>query len=120
MVIALSAIIFFDVTPSATDLDRKINHKPLANIIPGQKIHISAKFSDQASNIESVRTFFKTNEDDRFYFITMEKTQGNTYAGVLPASLPGTKKLEYIILARTKADEILRSSHYLINTREWT
>jgi len=118
MAIAFTAVVFFGATPGGTDFERKISHKPLTNIIPGQKINISAEFSDQASDIETVRTFFKTNEDDRFYFITMEKSHGNTYAGVLPAALPGTRKLEYTILAKTETNEILRSSHYVLNTPE--
>jgi hypothetical protein len=109
--------LFLWVCGSAAVADDQVEimHDGIHRASVGDRIPISVTINDPRHSIETVRTFFKTRLDDRFYFVVMEKTRGKTYTGVLPAPLRGSERLEYVILAKSTSDQIVRTRRYVVD-----
>ena len=105
-------------TVAAADDSIEIMHQAVSPVSVGGQVDISATVDDPHNDLEMVRVYFKTTQDDRFYFVAMEKTRSNTYTGVLPAPLRGSDSLEYVIIAKSTSDQIVKTRHYVVKVED--
>lgn len=103
---------------AAADDKFEIIHNKISHASIGDRINISATVNDPHRNVETVRAYFKTALDDRFYFVVMEKHPDNTYSGLLPAPLPGSESLEYIILGKSTSDQIIKTRRFVVEVED--
>jgi len=101
-------------TAAAADGEIEIRHDAIDYVSLGKPIDVAATVNDPNDTIETVRTYFRTTLDDRFYFVAMDKHSDGTYSAVLPAPLRGSKWLEYVILAKSSSDQIVKTPHFAV------
>lgn len=112
--IGIASFLLLGGVASAAENDLiTIEHDAIGSISVGEPVKISLAINDPHGEIEMVRTYFKTTQDNRFYFVTMKKTEGNIYTGVLPAPLYGAKSLKYQVLAKSTSDQIVKTPRYV-------
>ncbi|MFC1772285.1 hypothetical protein ACFL3A_02905 [Pseudomonadota bacterium] len=113
-ILGFTSLYLFTGAAAAADDRIAVMHDAVSHVSVGDQVGISATINDPHSDVETVRTYFKTSQDNRFYFVVMKKTSGNTYTGLLPAPLHGAESLEYRILAKSASDQIVKSPRYVV------
>lgn len=93
-------------------------HKSLKEIGTGVRAEIRAQVSGDGEAVRDVRAYFKTQPEERFYFAPLQSAGGDRYVGVLPAMGVGTESFDYFILARTDADEIVKTEVFTVRVEE--
>ena len=105
-------------TSAGADNSVTLDHDAVDQVSVGHQVNISATINGPRGNVETVRAYFRTSEDERYYFVEMEKREDGTYGGTLPAPLRGAESMEYVILARTATDSIFKTPRYLVQVQD--
>jgi hypothetical protein len=106
-------VLFFLFISSTVIASVEMEHKPIKKAKSGSRISLSAKVEDKENGIDVVRTYFKVQEEARYYFVPMQ-TVGKNYLGILPAPSLGTKFIDYLILAKNGAQDVVKSQNFTI------
>lgn len=101
----------------APKVTTKITHKPAKEFVSGQRITLVAKVKDK-QGVDLVRAYFKSAQADDYHFVVMEKSGKNSYAGVLPAPAKGAESVEYLILVKNAADQVIKTQTYLTPVKD--
>jgi hypothetical protein len=107
-------VVFAQTTAPPT---AKIFHTALNYFIPGFRIKIRTGVADSAG-IMLARCYFRSKEGSQFVFVDMLPTTSNEYEGILPAPLPATQTIEYIILVVNFNKVVIRSQTFSVSKAE--
>lgn len=94
--------------------DVDIEHKPVKKAKSGRRIPLSANVEDKTHGVDLVRTYFKEQQETRYYFVPMALKDGK-FAGILPAPAFGTTFVDYLLLVKNGANEVVKSQNFTIN-----
>ena len=107
----LSLLLCLPGTPVlAAEANTKITHKPLDSVPAGQRITLEAKVKDPAG-VAVVRAYFKAAEGADFHFVPMTG-KGQRYRAILPAPAAEAGSLDYLILVKNAADQVVKSQTF--------
>ena len=95
-----------------------IKHNPISSVLSGHRTNVTADVKDDTHGIDVVRAYFKTAEESRYFFVALSKSEGDTYIGTLPAAALGAGVMDYLILVKNSADEVVKSQNYTINVKD--
>ena len=95
-----------------------IKHNPISSVLSGHRTNVTADIKDETHGIDIVRVYFKTAEESRYFFVALSKSEGDTYIGTLPAAELGAGVMDYLILVKNSADEVVKSQNYTINVKD--
>lgn len=112
-------VINIPVISFGADVETEITHRPIDDTYSGIRIEMEATVTDP-SEIAEVRIYFKSSEEDNYFFVKMINTKDDKYIGVLPSPSKETKQVEYLILVRNNADPslIVKTQNYTIDIKE--
>lgn len=111
LIATLALFVFTGNSPQA-EADIAIKHKPVSSMLSGHRTNVSVKVKDKKHGIDIVRAYFKTPEESRYYFVDMANTDGDNYVGTLPAAALGAGVMDYLIVVKNGADEVVKSQNY--------
>lgn len=89
----------------------RIEHRPVESVSAGERIGISAKVSDP-SGVELVRAYFRAQDASDFSFVGMELMRRGSFEGTLPAPANGTDWIDYLLLAKNGANQVVKSQTF--------
>ena len=95
----------------------KIEHKSIDRAVAGQRIDVSARVTDPAG-VDTVRTYFRAKDGTHYSFIAMQAASGNDYQGTLPAPANGAEWIDYLILVKNGADQVVKSQTFRMQVRD--
>lgn len=95
----------------------KIRHRPIKYFIPEHRIKITAKVKDK-DGVNLVRCYFKAEGQANFVFVSMNKTSGVKYDGILPAPSKYTNSIEYLLLVVNRKNVVVRSQPFTVNKED--
>jgi len=95
-----------------------IKHKPVTNMLSGHRTNVSVDAKDKEHGVDVVRVYFKTPDENRYYFVAMTKAEGDTFVGTLPAAALGAGVVDYLILVKNGADEVVKSQNYTATVKD--
>lgn len=107
----------------------EILHIPIEEAKTGKRITIYTEISDD-SGIDVVRVYFRADDSTDYYFVILEPVEnreynlyekfksigdnfdGAAFEGILPAPSKGTQKIEYLILVKNNANQVIKTQIY--------
>lgn len=89
----------------------KITHSPIETFVPGKRVQILAKISDDAG-IDVVRCYFKTPAEENYVFVPMSLNADGKYEGILPAPSDATETIQYILLAVNGNNQVVKTQEF--------
>ncbi|MEM7209657.1 MAG: hypothetical protein AAF434_17695 [Pseudomonadota bacterium] len=110
----IAAVGLFCGLTSLSWAEIEIAHDPIESASSGERISMTAVVEDSEHDLETVRTYFKSSEDSQFYYVSMSSEDGENFASVLPAPSAGVGSIEYFILVKNSADDIIKSQNFTV------
>ena len=89
----------------------KIKHSPIEYFIPGKRIKIQTQIKNP-KGIKLARCYFKAEGEANFVFVTMDAMGKSKFHGILPAPSNSTKTIEYLFLAVTNENQIVKTQTF--------
>lgn len=90
----------------------KMKHESPDTFVPGFRIILEAKISDEAG-IKEARCYFKAKDSAEFIFVDMQKADGGLEA-ILPAPDLGVRAVNYFFLSLNGKNKVARSQVFEI------
>lgn len=115
-VLALFGAAIFLFTSSVA-AQTAMKHENRTNVSSGQRIPLQVDVSGD-EDINMVRSYFKSADGSRYFFVPMQKLGEPVFKGLLPAPSLGTKKIEYFFLASTVSREIVKSQSFYLDVED--
>ncbi len=98
-------------------VDTKIVHKPAKAFVSGQRIALEAEVKDP-TGADVVRVYFKSVQATDYHFVAMANVGGNDYAGTLPAPAKGAGSIDYLILVKNGANQVVKSQTFRVDVKD--
>ena len=90
----------------------EVKHKPIKYFIPGHRISLDAKVTDE-SGVKLVRCYFKSGEQAEYVFVPMTITGGQQYRAILPAPADYAQKIQYIFVVVNVNQQVVKTQPFL-------
>ena len=91
----------------------EVKHKPIKYFIPGHRIALEAKVTDE-SGVKLVRCYFKADEQAEHVFVPMTMTDGQEYRAILPAPADYAQKIRYLFLVVNVNQQVVKTQAFLM------
>ena len=91
----------------------EVKHKPIKYFIPGHRIALEAKVTDE-SGVKLVRCYFKADEQAEHVFVPMTMTGGQEYRAILPAPADYAQKIRYLFLVVNVNQQVVKTQAFLV------
>lgn len=105
------------VASDAPEVETKIVNKPIKKAVSGERITLEATIKDP-QGVDVVRAYFKSMQADNYHFVVMENTGGNDYVGILPAAAKNAESIDYLLLVKNGANQVLKTQSYSIPVQD--
>ena len=102
-------------TPVTAKTD--IRHKAINRVRAGERIEVEARVRDP-EGVDVVRTYFKARDAANFSFVSMEPARRDRFTGVLPAPANDAGWVDYLILVKNGADQVVKSQTFRMEVQE--
>ncbi|MFK7733191.1 MAG: hypothetical protein AB8B48_16345 [Pseudomonadales bacterium] len=102
------------IVTSSITAQTAMTHNNPTNTSSGQRIPLQVDVSGD-EDINIVRSYFKSTDGSRYFFVPMQKLGEPVFKGLLPAPSLGTKQIEYFFLASTASREIVKSQSFYLD-----
>ncbi|MEM8501017.1 MAG: hypothetical protein AAF542_23595 [Pseudomonadota bacterium] len=113
----LSALLGAVIFTSSVIAQTAMKHDNPSNTSSGQRIPLQVDVSGD-EEINLVRSYFKSTDGSRYFFVPMQKIDEPVFKGLLPAPSLGTKQIEYFFLASTVSREIVKSQSFYLDVED--
>ncbi len=112
--LAFAILLLFPLAHAAVEIE----HKPADRLAAGERIALNAEITDTETGIDLVRAYFKAVGEEEFLYAEMpaaDNNEENVYQATLPAPAQNTEAVEYFLLVRTGAGEVVKSQNFTID-----
>jgi hypothetical protein len=119
LMLGLSMIIQATGAGTLRAADTAMKHTPPDYFVSEHRMQLDVDVRDPGG-INLVRCYFKAAGEADLVFVPMNPAGANKYAGILPAPSATTDQVEYLFLAVTGANQVVRSQTFYLykdNTR---
>ncbi|MDH3714325.1 MAG: FecR family protein [Gammaproteobacteria bacterium] len=103
------------VPPAIAEIE--IEHRAPAVAIVGERISLSAVVKDDSADIGVVRAYFRTLNTSDYLYAEMPRAaeDAQVYAATLPAPAHDTQQIDYFLLVKNTAGEVVKSQNFDID-----
>jgi len=101
------------LSAEAIPVSTEVKHKPIKYFIPGSRIALDAKVSDE-SGVKIVRCYFQADEQAEYVFVPMSLTNDQVYRAILPAPADYTRKIRYLFLVVNGKQQVVKTQPFLV------
>jgi hypothetical protein len=103
------------VSPVIAEIE--IEHQAPAAGAAGERISLSAMVRDDSADIEVVRAYFKTLAASDYLYAEMPRAEQDAeiHVATLPAPARDTRKIDYFLLVKNTAGEVVKSQNFEID-----
>ena len=102
----------------AASADTKIEHDSPGDYLPGFRVKLQAKITDDAG-VKLARLYFKSKKAKQYVFVDMKQTvKAGIYQGVMPAPWVNSEYVEYVFVVVNQKKQVVRSEVYKIDEED--
>ena len=101
------------LSAEAMPVTTEVKHKPIKYFMPGSRIALDAKVSDE-SGVKLVRCYFQADEQAEYVFVPMSLTNDQDYRAILPAPANYTRKIRYLFLVVNGNQQVVKTQPFLV------
>lgn len=93
----------------------QVRHKPIAYFVPGNRIAIDARITDE-SGINLVRCYFKADMQAEYVFVPMTETSDRNFRAILPAPTDDSIQIQYLFLVVNHDRQVIKTQEFSVET----
>ena len=101
------------LSAEAMPVTTEVKHKPIKYFMPGSRIALDAKVSDE-SGVKLVRCYFQADEQAEYVFVPMTAAGDQDYRAILPAPADYTQKIRYLFLIVNGSQQVVKTQPFLV------
>lgn len=94
-----------------------IVHNAISSITSGQRVELDAEVTDPVG-VDVVRIYFKALEAQDFVFVVAQLGEDNHYLATLPAPAAGVQALDYLVLVKNSANQVVKSQTFRVEVKD--